>query len=319
MARSTAASRRRRFHLIRVAGLGGLLVGALPGLLGTSAWATPRTPTAVTATVTGQAPAGDAVPREVTARWEFDREAEAGANSVPDGPAMTLGGGAKLVPGAGFMGAGGLLLDGKRGYASSTVPVDTGTSFTVTAWVKAASEPTRRMTVVSAAGKATSSFRVDFVPARAHRAGGAAWEATMARTDTAGSKTVSAANAGGWNSGTDWNHLAVVYDAPAQQLHLYVNGQLGTAPCFDDDRDGAADDPQCVPAVPWADHARSFTAQRSLQVGRAKSRGTFGDHWSGAIDDVWAFRGALSHDQISRLASEQDGLPTEVPNVPEAG
>ncbi|MGY4967649.1 LamG domain-containing protein [Streptomyces sp. NEAU-S7GS2] len=319
MARRTAASHRRRFRLIRMAGLGGLLVGALPGLLGTSAWATPRTPTAVTTTVTGQAPAGDAVPREVTARWEFDREAEAGANSVPGGPAMTLGGGAKLVPGTGFLGEGGLLLDGKRGYASSTVPVDTGTSFTVTAWVQTSVESTRRMTLVSAAGNTTSSFRVDFVPARAHRAGGAAWEATMARTDTAGSKTVSAVNAGGWNSGTDWNHLAVVYDAPAQQLHLYVNGQLGTAPCFDDDRDGAADDPQCVPAVPWADHARSFTAQRSLQVGRAKSHGTFGDHWSGAIDDVWAFRGALSSEQINYLSSGWVGLPTEVPDIPEAG
>ncbi|WP_432141621.1 LamG domain-containing protein [Streptomyces sp. bgisy084] len=319
MAKGTAASRRRRFRLIRVAGLGGLLVGVLPVFLGASAWAAPRTPTAVTTTAMGQAAARDTAPKKVTARWEFDREAEAGANSVPGGPAMTLGGGAKLVPGAGFMGEGGLLLDGKRGYASSAVPVDTGTSFTVTAWVKAASDPTRRMTVVSAAGNATSSFRVDFVPDRAQVPGGDAWEATMARTDTTGGTTVSATNVGGWNSATDWNHLAVVYDASAQQLRLYVNGQLGTAACFDDDKDGAADDPQCVPAVPWADHARSFTPPRSLQVGRAKSQGTFGDHWSGAIDDVWTFQGALSHDQIGRLAGEWDGLPTEVPNVPEAG
>ncbi|MFE3885442.1 LamG domain-containing protein [Streptomyces lydicus] len=320
MAGRTAATHRRRFRLVRVTGLSGLLVGALPVLFGPSAWAAPRTPTAVTTSVTGQPPAGEAVPREVTARWEFDRESEASANSVPGGPAMTPGGGAKPVPGAGFLGAGGLLLDGKRGYASSTAPVDTGTSFTVTAWVKATTTaPTRRMTLVSAAGNATSSFRVDFVPARAHRAGGAAWEATMARTDTADSKTVSAANAASWNSGTDWNHLAVVYDAPAQQLRLYVNGQLGTATCFDDDGDGAADDPQCVPAVPWADHARSFTAQRSFQIGRAKNHGTFGDHWSGAIDDVWAFRGALSGEQINYLSSAREGLPTEVPDIPEAG
>ncbi|GAA2311539.1 hypothetical protein Scani_60970 [Streptomyces caniferus] len=309
-----------------MAGLSGLLVGALSVALGPSAWAAPHTPTAVTASgagqtsTTAQPPAGNAVPREVTARWEFDRASEAGVNSVPGGPAMTPGGGARLVPGAGFMGEGGLLLDGKRGYSSSAVPVDTGNSFTMTAWVKAdVEEPTRRMTLVSAAGNATSSFRVDFVPALAHRAGGAAWEATMARTDTAGSRTVTAVNAGAWNSGADWNHLAVVYDAPAQQLRLYVNGQFGTATCFDDNGDGAADDPQCVPAVPAADHARSFTAQRSLQVGRAKSHGTFGDHWSGAIDDVRAFRGALSDRQIGCLSTQLDGLPTEVPHIPEAG
>ncbi|MEU8783703.1 hypothetical protein [Streptomyces sp. NPDC048637] len=57
----------------------------------------------------------------------------------------------------------------------------------------------------------------------------------------------------------------------------------------------------------------------SLQIGRAKNRGTFGDHWSVAIDDVGTFQGALSREQINQLLSAWAGLPTEVPDVPEAG
>lgn len=75
----------------------------------------------------------------LTGRWEFDQAADPGANSVPQGPAITLGGGAKQVAGGGFLGEGGLVLDGKQqDYASSALPFDTSESFTVTAWVQAA-------------------------------------------------------------------------------------------------------------------------------------------------------------------------------------
>lgn len=107
---------------------------------------------------------------------------------------------------------------------------------------------------------------------------------------------------------TDWNHLAIVYDGLAKQARIYVNGQLGEAACIDGNGDGQADDAACVEAVPWSENVISFEALKSLQLGRAKGRGSFGDYWPGAIDDVWTFQGALSDAQISRIASELDPL-----------
>ncbi|MFF4283447.1 LamG-like jellyroll fold domain-containing protein [Streptomyces kronopolitis] len=256
----------------------------------------------------------------LTGRWQFDQAADPGANSVPQGPAMTLGDGARQVPGAGFLGEGGLVLGGKQqDYASSALPFDTGESFTVTAWVQAAALPSRPSALVSAEGTNASSFGVGFVPYPKAPASEGFWELALPRTDTTDAKLDWAGNALSFNSVTDWNHIAVVYDGLAKQARIYVNGQLGEAACLDGNDDGQADDAACVEAVPWAENVISFQALKSLQLGRAKGRGSFGDYWPGAIDDVWTFQGALSDTQVSRIASEMDGLPTEVPDVPDEG
>ncbi|MFE0379105.1 LamG-like jellyroll fold domain-containing protein [Streptomyces inhibens] len=256
----------------------------------------------------------------LTGRWQFDQAVDPGVNSVSRGPAMTLGGSAKQVPWAGFLGEGGLVLDGKQqDYASSAVPFDTSESFTVTAWVQAASVPSRPSALVSAEGTNASSFGVGFVPNPKDPAAEGFWELAIPREDTADAEIDWAGNAQSFNSVTDWNHLAIVYDGLAKQARIYVNGQLGEAACIDGNNDGQADDAACVEAVPWAENVISFEALKSLQLGRAKGRGSFGDYWPGAIDDVWTFRGALSDAQVSRIASELDGLPTEVPDVPDGG
>ncbi|MFF8373455.1 LamG-like jellyroll fold domain-containing protein [Streptomyces lydicus] len=254
----------------------------------------------------------------LTGRWQFDQTANPGANSVAQGPAMTLGGNAQQVPGAGFLGEGGLVLDGKQqDYASSAVPFDTSESFTVTAWVQAASVPSRPSALVSAEGTNASSFGVGFVPNPKDPAAEGFWELALPRADATDAELDWAGNAQSFNSVTDWNHIAIVYDGFAKQARIYVNGQLGEAACIDGNADGQADDAACLEAVPWAENVISFEALKSLQLGRAKGRGSFGDYWPGAIDDVWTFQGALSDAQVSRIASELYGLPTEVPHVPD--
>ncbi|MEU9489097.1 LamG-like jellyroll fold domain-containing protein [Streptomyces decoyicus] len=254
----------------------------------------------------------------LTSRWQFDQASDPGANSVARGPAMTLGGGAKQVPGGGFLGDGGLVLDGTQNYGSSAIPLDTSESFTVTAWAQAASIPTHPAAVVSAEATNASGFAMGFLPNPA-KTGDGVWQAVTARSDTAETAYDWAGNARPMNSVTDWNHIAIVYDGFARQLRIYVNGELGDAACLDADGDGQADDAQCTEVVPWAEDVISIEALKSLQIGRGKGRGAFRDYWPGSIDDVWTFQGALTDEQIGRLAGEWYELPTEVPNVPEAG
>ncbi|MFF7704519.1 LamG-like jellyroll fold domain-containing protein [Streptomyces lydicus] len=254
----------------------------------------------------------------LTGRWQFDQTANPGANSVAQGPAMTLSGGAKQVSGAGFLGEGGLVLDGAQSYASSAIPLDTSESFTVTAWAQAASAPTRPAVLVSAEATNASGFAMGLAP-NPTKTGDGVWQAVTSRTDTSDTDYDWAGSAHPMSSVTDWNHIAIVYDGFARLLRIYVNGELGEAACLDADGDGRADDAQCTEVVPWAEDVISIEALKSLQIGRAKGRGAFRDYWPGSIDDVWAFQGALTEEQIGRLAGEWYELPTEVPNVPDAG
>lgn len=256
----------------------------------------------------------------LTSRWQFDKADAPGANSVAGGPAMTLGTGAKLVPGGGFMGEGGLVLTGAdQDYASSEVPFDTGTSFTMTAWVQSAGVPTRPMAVASAEGENTSSFVLGYVPNRKYPNTSGVWSAVMPPSDTVDTAFAGALNAQSMNSVADWNHVALVYDGFAKEVRMYVNGELGDAVCVDGTGDGQADNPQCVEAIPWAQNVISFKALKGLHLGRDKGNGAFGDYWAGAVDDVWTFQGALSERQIGLMAAEWSGLPTEVPDPPYEG
>ncbi|MFE3652401.1 LamG-like jellyroll fold domain-containing protein [Streptomyces sp. NPDC059152] len=253
---------------------------------------------------------------ELTGRWQFDRADTPGANSAPRGPAMALGTGAKQVPGGGFMGEGGLVLTGaQQDYASSEVPFDTDTSFTVTAWVQSAAVPTRPMAVMSAEGENTSSFVLGYVPNGKNPAANGVWSAVMPSSDTTDATFAGALNAQSMNSVAEWNHIALVYDGFAKEVRMYVNGELGEAACVDTAGDGQADNPQCLEAIPWAENIITFKALKALHLGRDKGNGAFGDYWAGAIDDVWTFQGALTGDQISYMAGAWFELPTKVPDA----
>ncbi|MFE7314176.1 LamG-like jellyroll fold domain-containing protein [Streptomyces sp. NPDC057555] len=251
----------------------------------------------------------------LASRWQFDQESAPGTNSVPDGPAMTLAG-ARQSPEGAFLGEGGLVLDGVKDYAHSPVPLDTSASFTVTAWVRAAAVPTRPAAVLSAEGERTSGFSLGVTPRSGDPFSDGLWRVALASEDSDDATTDTALSAQQFTSVTDWNHLAVVYDGFAKQVRLYLNGELNETACVDTDDDGQPDDLQCTDAVPWAENVIPFKALKSLQLGRAKISGTFGEYWPGAVDDVWAFEGALSDRQIGRIAHEWFDLPTEVPEVP---
>lgn len=248
----------------------------------------------------------------VKARWQFESAAGTPKTS-PDASTgnhpATLYNGASI--GTGWVDSGALNLDGTDDYAATSgVPIDTSRSFTVSLWaLPAADRPTKDEVLMSEEGANTSAYTIRYVAATGH------WQIVMPNSDssaavktTADSTKYDASGSGGWN------HIALVYDAFAGEMSLYVNGELDQSVCTDTDGDGDPDVKGCTDSVSWADNAVGFNATKSLQIGRAKTAGVWGQNWSGSLDDVWAFQGVLSQAQISALANGTS-LPTAVPGL----
>jgi hypothetical protein len=90
-------------------------------------------------------------------------------------------------------------------------------------------------------------------------------------------------------------------------MRLYVDGAVQQTLCADDDDDGTPNDETCTDKVSWDSSVLPFAAAKGLQLGRAKTSASgWGEYWSGAIDDVWVFQGAVSDTQIVALANGDD-------------
>lgn len=254
----------------------------------------------------------------VEGRWKLDAASGSPASSADDvsredhtNRPLTLGSGASIdATGSNNMvGTGGLQLNGTaNGYASTaSSPIDTSASFTASAWVTAPARPTKPVTVMSMAGANTNGFVVRYVPDSTDPANAGRWQLQMANADTTTAITSTAEHTNFQNN-SSWNHLAVVYDAYAGQMRLYVDGSVQTVLCPDDDDDGTPNDPACTEKVSWdSSSVLPFTAAKGLQLGRAKTgASSWGEYWSGAIDDVWVFQGAASDTQITALANGED-------------
>lgn len=180
----------------------------------------------------------------------------------------TLANGARWVTGE--VGTGALEFDGVDDAATAAGPVvRTDGSFTVTARVRATFDAASR-TAVSQDGDRKSGFSLQY------RGDTGRWVFAMAEQDNDTADLVKA-------EGSvvpyeqEWTHLAGVYDQPARQLRLYVNGaQVGTAP---------------YPGEPW--HAAG-----SLAIGRGKLQGQLTSHWLGAVDDVHVYQGVRTITEI---------------------
>ncbi|WP_093800408.1 LamG-like jellyroll fold domain-containing protein [Streptomyces sp. Wb2n-11] len=249
-------------------------------------------------------------------RWKFEETAGTSPVTTPDaagtGNGLTLYGGASKSDAANID-FGALQLNGTSGYAAtSTVPVDTSGSFTLTAWAQAAAMPKDAVAVASAEGSKQSAFAVRFVPdAAAPEANHGRWQLSVADKDATDAAVVKADN-GEFYDAREWNHLALAYDGFAKEARLYVNGVLAEVTCQDADGNGENDDPACADLVPWAEDALAFKAA-SLQVGRSGTGTRAGDYFPGMVDDTWIFQGALTDDQVAKLATSWFDVPTKVP------
>ncbi len=173
----------------------------------------------------------------VKSRWNFEETTPGTPSGTPDSSVekndLTLHGAAEL--GMGWVDSSGLQLNGTSGFAeTSKMPVDTSTSFTMTAWAQAAALPEHDMTVLSAGGSKRSALEVRYRPDPADPNGLGSWQLTLPDRDDAAA-TVKQLSSTEFSDVRYWNHIAVVYDGFAKEARLYVNGTLQEIACRDGD------------------------------------------------------------------------------------
>jgi len=163
------------------------------------------------------------------------------------------------------------------GGASAEVPVaviNTAQSYTVAAWVKLSST-SGYQTVLSIDGSYVSGFFFQL------RGDTGKFSLSALSQDSPNPGPVAVASARDAPAAGTWYHLAGVYDATAQTLSLYVNGQLQ----------------QTVP------YTSAFQAGGHTAIGRGLYGGNPTDFVSGAIDDVRFYQSALSASDITAISN----------------
>ncbi|WP_406123562.1 LamG-like jellyroll fold domain-containing protein [Streptomyces sp. NBC_00989] len=182
----------------------------------------------------------------------------AGSSSTPDataGSGVTFGAAGPLGStdtAASFDGTENAYLD------SGTAGVDTGKTFSVSAWVMLPTLPTSNVTVVSQDGTAQPGFELGY------EVDNASWAFRIPVSDmeSLGSWKVSGAAA----VAGSWTHLIGVYDAELGKMMLYVNGVL------------VADDVQ-------ARHT-TWSATGAVQIGRKLALDGYVNQLKGSVADV---------------------------------
>lgn len=181
----------------------------------------------------------------------------------------------------------------------NAVPVTLDESFTITGFAQAVGAPSSPSTVLSVSGSSESALVVRFEPGPGEdEATGGTWNLYV-REANSSTGELHRVQSGEGASATEWNHFAVVYDAPRQTAHLYVNSTTS------EDIGVGRTAPGAVP----------FTSVTRLNLGRGLGGGAWNSSWAGGLDDVWVFKGALNQTQIRSLENGTSGLPTKVPGA----
>ncbi|MFH8573761.1 LamG domain-containing protein [Streptomyces sp. NPDC017993] len=182
----------------------------------------------------------------------------------------------------------------QKGYAdTSTAALNTGDSFTVSAWVYLTDTTTNHVALTEP-GEHASAFTL-YYSAGLHK-----W--VFNRTDQ-DSKTASYIRSIADSPNPTprvWTHLAGVFDTQHDTdpkndtLQLFVNGS-----------------PQGQPVIAsTVTTYKPWTASEGLQFGRSKVADTYGENWRGRIDEVAVWQRPLNADEIHQEAAlEQDGVP----------
>ncbi|MER5971898.1 LamG domain-containing protein [Streptomyces sp. NPDC002055] len=217
--------------------------------------------------------------------WPLDSAANGtSADAQQGGQPLTLGGDATVYRSSDplaeppLVGAGHLTLDGAGDWAATAAPPVNGTSsFTITARAQLTSlDAEKSQTVFSLPGSAADRVAVRY------DASSGRWQLAVARENKAGAKVTSVTDDRELpDTGGAGQHLAVVYDAFANRLRLYVEGQLATSA-------SAAD------TTLWA-------ANGGLQIGRS-AQGGGREHFAGALDEVRVYSGAADPAAVARMA-----------------
>jgi hypothetical protein len=174
---------------------------------------------------------------------------------------------------AGHTGTGGLSFDGVDDVVTSAdSAVDTGNSFTVAAWATL-TDTTSHRTIVTQDGTNVSGFFLQYKPVENR------WVIRVRDTDST-SATFTQVLSPSPPALNRWTHLAAVYDDPSDELRLYIDGAL----------------------VGTSAKTTDWSSTGALVVGAARwGPGTRVEHHLGQIDDVRAYRRALTGADIATV------------------
>jgi hypothetical protein len=251
---------------------------------------------------------------QLAARWKFNEATDLTPATTPDdlnAYPVTLSGQARIDSDTTHVGSGALSLngaaDGSDAAATQGPPLHTGESFTIAGWAQTAGgAPDHDETVWSIAAHGSKDaviLRWDFQQAVTDPVTGDSTNVGQWQVETVDASrqgvhtTVEHTYSDGGERGSYWNHLVVTYDSFTNQLALYVNGQLQNQVCDAEDTTGT-----CADHVSFAGANQPGEATGELKFGH--SYGIFGwtQPFSGQIDDIWAYQGVLSPEQINVLA-----------------
>ncbi|WP_146174845.1 LamG domain-containing protein [Umezawaea tangerina] len=206
--------------------------------------------------------------------WKFDEaNGTTAGNSVAGGSMGVLRGGAHFVPNGAVDGA--LQLDEDADYVQTDGPVvRTDQSYSVAVWAKLdrTTAADSLATTVAQFGGLNSGMLLGY---RANPAGDR-WEFYTFGSDAATHPGDAAVQSGVAAKVGEWTHLVAVYDAPAKQMRLYVNGVLaGTAA-----------------------KTAAYNATGPMVLGRNQDNGRTGNPWHGSIDELRAYSRVLTDEEI---------------------
>ncbi|MCC3763009.1 LamG domain-containing protein [Glycomyces sp. TRM65418] len=218
----------------------------------------------------------EAQPAAAASAWRFDGDLldDAGDNALSNSSTAVFAADAvgRSDAAARFDGSSGSCLTADR-----TI-IDTTASFTAAAWVNPDAEATTGRLVFSISGEVRSNLQVLVSPT-------GEWRAAIASSDgTEYSWVVARTAASSVEYGT-WTHVAAVYDAAAERIRLYIDGDLQGS--------------TAVPFEQW-----QATGLLSVGCGALKDGTTYGS-MTGSIDDAVVFQQALTGDQIAELMDGQ--------------
>ena len=217
---------------------------------------------------------GDAALEPMLA-WTFGDEATIQAGDVD----LEFSGGHEFAGNA-------VSFDGRTGFRASltSAPMNTSSSFSVSAWVSLA-DPPEYAAAVSQVGQEAASFFLGI--------GESTWDFAMKDADTnEPGHTIRAKADPQLVDLGEWTHLVGVHDLDEGEIRLYVNGRLGDAVAFDQ---------------PWQ-------AEGELTIGRSQAHFAQADFWPGSIASVAIFKDAVTPEQVRRIyqATEPEDTPPAV-------
>ncbi|NLU75271.1 LamG domain-containing protein [Streptomyces sp. HNM0575] len=203
-------------------------------------------------------------------QWNFDEES--GGAAVRDtsgrGNNGTVTGSGALSRGHG----GSLSLNGSQYVEGAAGTIDTTRSYTVSAWLNLASKQDFS-TAISQDGQEISGFFLQYDNSIDR------WRLAVGFDDSSELDEDEAVSAASPVLGR-WQHVVGVYDAPAREIRLYVDGQLQDT----------------------TRHTPVWSASGKFAVGRGWWEGEVADRFRGGIDAVSVFPRALSSSEVATLA-----------------